>query len=100
MRTVIVPTDFSNPSKNAARYALNIAIGLKADLHLCHAYSTPAESPVIGEVPWILQDFPEVKADAEKALKKLAKALETIQKFDSFINHIFHKMDTLENNRC
>lgn len=25
---------------------------------------------------------------------------ETIQKFDSFINHIFHKMDSLENNRC
>ena len=77
MRTIIVPTDFSNPSKNAARFALNLAIGLRADLHLCHAYSTPVESPMIGEVPWSLQDFPDVKADAEKALKKLAKALET-----------------------
>ncbi len=77
MRTIIVPTDFSNPSKNAARYALNLAIGLKADIHLCHAYSIPAESPMMGEVPWTLMQLPDVKTDAEKALKKLAKALET-----------------------
>ncbi|UFK97761.1 universal stress protein [Kaistella faecalis] len=77
MRTVIVPTDFSNPSKNAARFALNLAIGLKADLHLCHAYHDPVESPIIGEVPWTLLELPDVKKDAEKALKKLAKALET-----------------------
>ena len=25
---------------------------------------------------------------------------ETIKKFDTFISHIFHKIDTLENNKC
>lgn len=77
MRTIIVPTDFSNPSKNAARFALNLAIWLKADLHLCHAYNIPVESPMMGEVPWTLPELPDVKKDTEKALKKLAKALET-----------------------
>lgn len=77
MRTIIVPTDFSNPSKNAARFALNLAIGLKANLHLLHAFSVPVESPMMGEVPWTLHEPADMQADAERALKKLAKALET-----------------------
>lgn len=65
MRTIIVPTDFSNPSKNAARFARNLAIWLKADLHLCHAYNIPVESPMMGEVLWTLPEIPYTKKDAE-----------------------------------
>ncbi|WP_332032721.1 universal stress protein [Kaistella sp.] len=65
MRTIIVPTDFSNPSRNAARLALNLAIGLKADLHLCHAYNIPVKSPMMGEVLWTLPEIPYTKKDAE-----------------------------------
>ena len=31
---------------------------------------------------------------------KNCKKKETIKKFDTFISHIFHKIDTLENNKC
>lgn len=76
MRTILAPTDFSKPSKNAARFALNLAMVLKADLHLCSAYTVPSESPMIGEVSWALYEYPDLKEEAEKSLKKLAKTLE------------------------
>ncbi|MDQ0477260.1 universal stress protein [Chryseobacterium gotjawalense] len=76
MRTILVPTDFSEPSKNAAHYALNMAIGLKADLHLCNAFTVPAESPVMSGVTWSLYEYPDLKEEINKDLKKFANTLE------------------------
>lgn len=76
MRTILVPTDFSKPSRNAAYFALHMAIALKADLHLCNAYILPAGSPAMGEVSWALYDYPDLQKDVEKGLKKFAKTLE------------------------
>ncbi|WP_304343991.1 universal stress protein [Chryseobacterium koreense] len=76
MRTVLVPTDFSKPSRNAAYFALHMAIALKADLHLCNAYTVPAESPMMGGVSWALYDSIDLQKDVEKGLKKFAKTLE------------------------
>lgn len=76
MKTILVPTDFSKPSKNAAYYALNLAIAMKADIHLCNAFTLPAESPMLGEVPWALYEYPDLSEELSKDLKKFAKSLE------------------------
>jgi nucleotide-binding universal stress UspA family protein len=43
-KTILVPTDFSEPSKAALEYALMLANKLDAKVHLVHAY----ELPVVG----------------------------------------------------
>ncbi len=43
-KTILVPTDFSEPSKAALEYALMLAKKLDAKVHLVHAY----ELPVVG----------------------------------------------------
>ncbi|MBW8362677.1 MAG: universal stress protein [Kaistella sp.] len=76
MRTILAATDFSKPSKNAAYYALNLAIALEADVELCHAYSVPAESPLLGQVSWALYEQPDLEKENGKALEKLVRDLE------------------------
>ncbi|TXF79015.1 universal stress protein [Chryseobacterium sp.] len=76
MRTILAATDFSKPSKNAAYYALNLAIALEADLELCHAYSVPSESPLLGQVSWALYEQPDLVNENTKALEKLIQNLE------------------------
>lgn len=76
MRTILVPTDFSKPSKNAAYYALNLGNALKANIELCHAFMLPSIDPMFGQVSWPLYDYTELMEGNTSELKKLAKALE------------------------
>ncbi len=41
MKTILVPTDYSNAAKNAADYAINFAKEIKARVLLFHAYNLP-----------------------------------------------------------
>ena len=50
MKTILVPTDFSEPSKNALEYASSLAKAMQAKLILYHAYHIPVpttEMPVM-----------------------------------------------------
>ncbi|BAP32428.1 universal stress protein [Chryseobacterium sp. StRB126] len=76
MKTILVPTDFSKPSKNAAYYALHLGNTLKANIELCHAFTLPAEDPMFGQVSWPLDAYPELMEGNTRELKKLANALE------------------------
>ncbi|MET3537163.1 universal stress protein [Chryseobacterium limigenitum] len=76
MRTILVPTDFSKPSKNAAYYALHMAQALKANIDLCYAFNLPTESPMLGQVSWALYDYPALQEENSKELRKLVKTLE------------------------
>lgn len=75
MKTILVPTDFSQPAHNAARYALNLAKGLHANVELCHAMLVPAEAPLAAQVAWPLEDYLSVKKRTDEELKILAKSL-------------------------
>jgi len=41
MKAIVVPIDFSTCSTNAARYAADLALAIKADLHLIHVIQVP-----------------------------------------------------------
>jgi len=76
MRTILVPTDYSKPARNAAFYALHLANALKSNIDLCHAFGLPIESPMLGQTAWSVYEYPALQEENTKELKKLAKALE------------------------
>ncbi|WP_228446620.1 universal stress protein [Chryseobacterium sp. 3008163] len=80
MRTIVVPTDFSKPARNAAVYALHLAHALKSDMHLCHSFEIPIESPMLGQTAWAVYEYPALQKDNDEELKKLAKTLEDKEK--------------------
>ncbi|WP_426479113.1 universal stress protein [Chryseobacterium sp. CBSDS_008] len=80
MRTILVPTDYSKPAKNAAFYALHLANALKSNIDLCHAFGLPIESPMLGQTAWSLYEYPALQEENTKELKKLAKVLEDREK--------------------
>lgn len=75
MKKILVATDFSLPAHNAARYAIHLAKGIKANVELCHAMLVPAESPMAAQVAWPLDDFTSTKKEATHELKQLAGEL-------------------------
>jgi len=76
MNTILVPTDFSIPADNAAKYALQLAMRMKRGIKLCHALKIPAEAPMAGQVAWPLEDYISLKDEANDQLSSLAEKLE------------------------
>lgn len=75
MKKILVPTDFSDAAKNAARYALHMAIDLKADIELLNAMKVPAEAPMAAQVSWPLEDYQETRNETYFGLKALSAKL-------------------------
>ncbi|MBP2614925.1 universal stress protein [Chryseobacterium jejuense] len=80
MRTIVVPTDYSKPAKNAAFYALHLANALKCNIDLCHAFALPVESPMLGQTAWALYEYPALQDENSKEMKKWVKVLEDKEK--------------------
>lgn len=76
MKKIIVPTDFSPPAKNAARYAVHLATLLQEDVLLCNAVFIPLEALVAGQVSWPLEDYESLKANAAEQLSACAHQLQ------------------------
>lgn len=75
MKTILVPTDFSGPAENAALYAMHLAKAMKCNIHLCNAFTVPADSPLMSGVSWSLYDYPELLEECNKKLEKVALLL-------------------------
>jgi nucleotide-binding universal stress UspA family protein len=75
MKTILVPTDFSQPAYNAARYALELAKILEANVKLCHAFKVPAEAPMAAQVAWPLENYSTIQSETEEELRFLAEQL-------------------------
>ncbi len=76
MKTILVPTDFSEYSKNAAKYALHMADRCNFSLALFHVYHIPAVDPMMpGEFVGDLSD--SMKKDSQFRLDELKQELET-----------------------
>src|SRR6186997_2707506 len=71
MKTIIVATDFSPAALNAANYAADMALAIKADILLLHVYQIPE---IYLEVPVAFSEE-EMIYDAEKELMDLKKVL-------------------------
>lgn len=77
MKTIIVPTDFSEPAENAALYALNLAFYTNANIYLCHALRPEGPDPSLGGISQAVKNFPEMREICETKLKQLISMLET-----------------------
>ncbi len=74
MRSIIVPTDFSLCSINAAKYALALAKLTKGKMVFYHSYFVPVPPPEVHFNPML---FSEIKESSEKQIHKLTE--ETLQ---------------------
>jgi len=75
MKTILVTTDFSLGANNAARYAIQLAKGLKAGITLCNAFKVPAEAPMAAQIAWPLEDYDSLKSETLEELRLLAEVL-------------------------
>ena len=76
MRTIGVLVDFSARSEQVARYALQLAKSIHADLLLFNAFLVPSNIPMAAaQVAWPLHEYEEIKTDSEKSLQILCNRL-------------------------
>jgi len=76
MKTIAVLVDFSDRSQHAAKYALHLAKKIKANVLVFNAFLVPADIPMAAsQVAWPIYEYEEIKADAEKNLKKFCDQL-------------------------
>ena len=75
MKTIAVLTDFSKRAENAARYALQLAQQLRANIILYNSFLVPAGEPLAGQVYWSMEDFNTLQKDSEQELDLLAGRL-------------------------
>jgi nucleotide-binding universal stress UspA family protein len=76
MKTILIPTDFSESAENAAKYALHVARYMKANIELCHAFLVPAEFSMAGQPAFPAYDYSALKAETSSYLTDLAKKLD------------------------
>ncbi|MEP7375717.1 MAG: universal stress protein [Chitinophagaceae bacterium] len=71
MKTILVATDFSPASLNAANYAADMASAINADILLLHVYHTPV---TYSEIPAVITPD-DLMEDAEKNINGVKKQL-------------------------
>ncbi|MDT8437137.1 MAG: universal stress protein [Gemmatimonadota bacterium] len=76
-RRVLVPVDFSEPSRGALRLARELAATVEGELHLLHVFERPVQ-PEIGVAGlWLdAPDFPTVRDSLREALETFAREAE------------------------
>jgi universal stress protein A len=72
IKTILVPTDFSEPSIDALNYAKDLATAFKASIHMLHVVQDPLAEPwgLEGYGPLPPDIFKEIKARAQKELEQ------------------------------
>jgi nucleotide-binding universal stress UspA family protein len=68
MKTIVVPVNFSACALNAARYAADLALALKTDLHLIHVIQVPVTTAELGMTEYLYQEMLDA---ADTSLKQL-----------------------------
>jgi nucleotide-binding universal stress UspA family protein len=70
MKTILAPTDFSEVSLNAVRYAADLAVAIDAKLLILHAVDVPV---AVGDMPVAGVSYDELNSENE--LLRLRKSL-------------------------
>ena len=70
MIKILVPVDFSNTSKNALRYAINLFEGIKLEVTVLHVYGAQSTALMMKSIDGVLLD------EAKRQMNTLIKALE------------------------
>lgn len=74
MKTILVPTDFSDNASNAINYAVEIAKLAKAKLILFHAFHVPVTN---SDMPIVVIPIEEIEEANIGRLKKIAKEIQS-----------------------
>jgi len=72
MKTLLFPTDFSGTATHAIKYGYSIAAQINANILLCNAVLSPAESPQVGLCVWPVEESDALLKDSTDKLKALA----------------------------
>lgn len=82
MKTILVPTDFSDAAKSATDYACQLASLLQGEVLLVHAFPFPL--PVaVRPIPW--EQLEEIKKEVAIRLQNLAHELQ--ERYDILVRH-------------
>ena len=76
MKTIIATCDFSPVSVNAARFAVDMAMAINANILLFNAYHIPVA--YTGEVPLVLLSLDDLRKESESQLEDLKKEVISI----------------------
>ena len=81
LETILMPTDFSEPSQRALEYATSLARRLGASLHLLHVVYFPLEAAASPEGYWVdlTNVRSQMRAEAESQIQALAASLQGIK---------------------
>ncbi len=80
MKTILIPTDFSENAAHAAKYGYQLAIQIKADVILCNAFVVPVEMPAAAMVSWPMYEYDEIVKSCAEEVDKLKENLENTNK--------------------
>ena len=75
MKTIIIPTDFSDVANNAMQYGLDLAKAINASVMLLHVFQVPVS---ITDVPVALVSVEELQTSADKRLAEAKAGAEKI----------------------
>ena len=75
IKKIMIPTDFSEYSNHALKYAISMATNFKAKLYLVHVYELPLTSPMLPAEPYPTATRNEQQNDEENTLNRLADEL-------------------------
>jgi nucleotide-binding universal stress UspA family protein len=92
IRRIIVPTDFSKGSENAAQYAVHLAQKLKAEIKILHVYENPIDSSRIKRSS-TFEDF-EDQVQKEREKQAQASIIAFTQKIKDYI--IAHAIENVK----
>jgi nucleotide-binding universal stress UspA family protein len=76
MKTILLATDFSNNSNDAAHYGYDMARHISANILLCNAIIVPAEVPLSGMVIWQTEEYDMLLEDSSDELNRFKTQLE------------------------
>ncbi|SEP19930.1 universal stress protein [Mucilaginibacter sp. OK283] len=84
MKTLLIPTDFSDNAGHAAEYGYYLAKQMRANVLLCNAVIVPAEMPQAGFTGWPIEENELLIDDSTAELQRLKAHLELTDQTDTF----------------
>lgn len=76
MKTILIPTDFSENAAHAAEYGYQLAKQLQTNIILCNAFVVPVEMPQASMVVWPMYEYDEIIQSCDNDIHTLKENLE------------------------
>jgi len=89
MKRILIPTDFSGPSKASIRFAIDLASRAGAEIHVVHMI----ELPLLPETTFGIQPYPLDPVAVEKAITMANNLFEEMRK--QFPSHVAIRFKTI-----